>query len=75
MKFPILGTGESIPWDAIISHEKQAIRNHGQTLRRLAERGGLDYTEVLAVLEDRDYSRMEQGIAKQRVLQIITVFN
>jgi len=74
MNFPILGTTENIPWDVVAPHEKQAVKNHGQTLQQLSERGGLDYTEVLAVLEDRDYARMEQRIAKEKVFQIVTEF-
>lgn len=75
MNFPILGTTENIPWDAIAPHEKQAVKNHGQTLQRLAERGGLDYTEALAVLEDRDYTKVEHSVAKDMVLRIVTKFN
>ena len=36
-KFPILGTNESIDWNLIAPHEKQAMENHcGQTLEQLA---------------------------------------
>lgn len=70
--FPILGSRENIPWDVIASHEEQAILNHGhQTLRTLAERGGLDWTEALAVLEDRRYTRMNVEIARRIVLLIV----
>ena len=63
--FPILGTRpkEYIPWECIQPHEEQALKNHGQTLKRLAERGGLDWTEVLAVLEDRQWIRMDESEA------------
>lgn len=40
----------SIPWAMIAPHEKQAWSNHGQTLERLAERGGLSPEEAFAVL-------------------------
>jgi len=53
-RFPIQ-RGPSILWSVIAPHEDQARRNHGQTLARLAERGGLDPIEALAVIEDRDY--------------------
>lgn len=44
----------SVPWDLIAPHEAQAMRNHGnQTLRRLAQRGGLDPVEMYAVLTDQ----------------------
>lgn len=46
-----------IPWAMIASHERQADRNHGQTLRRLHDRGGLSWCEALAVLEDRPWRK------------------
>ena len=50
---------DSIPWELIAPHEAQAQRNHGgQTLQRLAERGGLDAMEAVAVIEDTDYRNM-----------------
>lgn len=60
-----------IPWDMITPHEDQAQRNHSQTLKRLAERGGLCPEEMLAVLEDRDYRDRvtdDQAVSELRVL-------
>lgn len=67
-EFPILhgpgprtvrGIPASVPWDLVAAHEAQALRNHGgQTLRRLAERGGLGPWELLAVLLDCAYSNI-----------------
>lgn len=49
-KFPILGTNESIDWNLIALHEKQAMENHcGQTLEQLARRHGLSWYELLCV--------------------------
>lgn len=45
--------------------------NHGQTLERLAERGGLSWDETCAVLENRPWSRMGEIEAKRRVLEIV----
>ncbi len=75
-KFPILGSKpkEYIPLEIIKPHEKQAIRNHGQTLKRLAERGGLDWIEALCVLEDREYdfhTKLTEEIARIKVLEVI----
>ena len=56
--FPIMSDGPThwIPWDLVAPHEAQAKHNHGgQTLTRLAQRGGLDAMEAVAVLEDTDY--------------------
>lgn len=44
----------NISWSLIEPHEEQANRNHGQTLERLAERGGLSVYEAVAVLNDKD---------------------
>ena len=55
-EFPILTKPkEYIPWDAIAPHEAQALRNHHQTLERLAERGGLSWVETYAVLTDNHF--------------------
>lgn len=53
-KFPILGTNESIDWNLIAPHEKQAMENHcGQTLEQLASRHGLSWYELLCVMADK----------------------
>lgn len=54
-----LGCPRSIPWALIAPHEAQAKENHDQTLERLAERGGLDPDEAVAVLEDREWRPMD----------------
>jgi len=41
----------SMPMAMLLPHEKQAIRNHGQTLDRLAERGGMCPSEILSVMD------------------------
>ena len=47
-----------VPLALVLPHEAQAQSNHGQSLRRLAERGGLSPAELAAVLEDRPFARM-----------------
>lgn len=51
--FPIMGCNiiASIPWAILAPHEKQALRNHRQSLKRLAERGGLAVSEALAIMD------------------------
>jgi hypothetical protein len=44
-RFPIQD-GPSIPWEYMAPHESQAQKNHGQTIARLAERGGLGAAEA-----------------------------
>lgn len=46
---------KSIPWALVAKHKAQAERNHGQTLERLAERGGLDPCELWCVLNDKGW--------------------
>lgn len=57
--FPIM-TGdpskkEYIPWGLIETHERQALRNHGQNLDALAQRGGILWSEAYAILTDTSY--------------------
>jgi hypothetical protein len=49
-----LGLPRSVPWSVVAPHEAQAKRNHDQSLKRLAERGGLSPSELLAVLKGED---------------------
>ena len=65
--FPILQVpGFKLPWALIEPHRQQAMKNHGQTLERLAERGGLSFDEAAAVLEDRKWSRIVWPIGHER---------
>lgn len=48
-KFPVLGDGKRVgyvSWEVAELLRPQAMRNHGQTLERLAERGGLTWQEM-----------------------------
>ena len=59
-KFPILGTNESIDWNLIALHEKQAMENHcGQTLEQLARRHGLSWYELLCVLLVKPFTEVK----------------
>lgn len=53
-----LGCPRLIPWVVLLKHEDRALKNHGQSLKRLAERGGLDASETVAILEERPWTRM-----------------
>ncbi|WCM53535.1 hypothetical protein OH720_11155 [Pseudomonas sp. WJP1] len=41
---------KSIPMRLLIPYEEQALRNHSQSLQRLAKRGGMDSTEILGMV-------------------------
>lgn len=65
----------SIRWSVIAGHERQAMHNHGQTLERLAERGGLSPAEAVAIIEDRPFRRMELKDAEARLMELCEVDN
>lgn len=54
---PIIGTSLAVRMEALF--DEQAMRNHGQTLERLAERGGLGADEALALAERRNWRRQD----------------
>lgn len=61
-----------VPWAMIEPHEAQAKRNHGgQTLRRLAERGGLGAAEAVAVLCNGPYQQMPFAAAQARLSAMV----
>ena len=63
-KFPILGErGVSVDWQLVADHGGQANTNHGQTVARLAERGGLSWCELFAVLHNRRWEKMDANDA------------
>jgi hypothetical protein len=70
---PITGNAAVIPlpWSIIAPHEKQALENHGQTLARLRERGGLSPCEAVAILEDRRWRRMDTAQAFTRLAELL----
>lgn len=63
-----------IPWELIAPHEAQARKNHGQTLERLHQRGGLSPCEALAVLENREWHPMEDGQANHDLCRSVATF-
>lgn len=79
-KYSIIGTNpqEYIQWDVLLPHEPQAMRNHGgQTLKRLAERGGLSWQEVFAVINDKTWTQIQIPStleAKKSVLEYVSAW-
>jgi hypothetical protein len=60
-----------VPWALVEPHEPQAWVNHGQTLRRLAERGGLGPDELWCVMHRkhwRERPTLAEAIAWVRTL-------
>lgn len=50
---------KEIPMQIFLPHERQAQHNHGQTLNRLNERGGLDLWEAYAIILNTTYRKVE----------------
>lgn len=63
-QFPILGAGGvKIDWQLVFDHGAQARANHYQTVVRLAERGGLSWSELHAVLHNRAWREIDENTA------------
>ncbi len=63
-QFPILGTpGVTVDWQLVHDHGRRAKANHFQTVERLAERGGLSWGELHAVLHNRAWQMMDENTA------------
>ena len=63
-QFPILGSrGAKIDLQLVEDHGKQAYSNHYQTVERLAERGGLSWCELHAVLNNRPWQKLDENTA------------
>lgn len=59
--YPILGSRpqQYIPRGLVMIHEEQVWKNHGQSLSQLAQRGGLSWTEALAIIEGKSWKDAE----------------
>lgn len=50
---------KSIPMVLLQPYEEQALRNHSQSLQRLAERGGMDSCEILGIVRGLRWSQLK----------------
>lgn len=78
--FPILGprwpgAPRTVPWAFMEPHRRQALKNHDQTLERLADRGGLDPGEMVAVVEERPWSTITQEGAIARLKELLAAWD
>lgn len=74
--FPILNDPviRAIPWDALTPHEAQAQTNHGQSLARLAQRGGLSIEEAYCILKNMKFPfscPWEKGAVRIEIMRLI----
>lgn len=64
-----------VPMELLLKHAVQLEKNHGQSIERLASRGGLDANEMLAVLEDRPVGvPLTTTEANARLVAILTAY-
>lgn len=62
----------SVPWSSVAPYEEQAKRNHGgQSLERLAERGGLSPCELMAVVERRSWRSVDRRVAEKWLIEFV----
>ncbi len=57
-------------WSLLEACDQRARANHGQTIKRLGERGGLGPDEAVAILEDRRWHKMNQFDAVLRLAEM-----
>lgn len=63
-QFPILNSqGAKVDYQLVADHGKRARENHYQTVERLAERGGLSWAELYAVVHDRKFEKIDTNEA------------
>lgn len=58
----------------VLLNEEWAQRNHGQSLARLADRGGLIISEAAAIMERRPWREMSDSEAMSVVVRVGTEF-
>lgn len=59
-KYPIQykRNNEFIPFEMMLEHEEQCFINHGQSVKRLAERCGTNYLETYYILNDSKFNNV-----------------
>jgi hypothetical protein len=67
---------ESVPWWLVLQgpegrrdNGRRALKNHGQTLERLNERGGLSPLELYAVANDMSFRDAMHGTGEMKAMQ------
>jgi len=63
----------AVPWSIVKDHEARAMANHSQTLDGLAERSGMDPTEMLKIILDEPLFPYEKGKGLESELKLIAI--
>ncbi|WP_062390790.1 hypothetical protein [Pseudomonas abietaniphila] len=50
---------KQVPMQLLRPYEEQALRNHSQSLQRLAERGGMNACEILGIIRGLRWSQLK----------------
>lgn len=65
----------NLPWELMEEHAKQAEKNHGQSLKRLKERGGLSVSETACILRNESYRNLPIFVSIQYIADRVEAFN
>jgi len=76
--FPVLrgrkttpGTPQNVPWWWIERFERRIKSNHDQTLERLAERGGLDASEIWCAYHDKPLREAAEHLVDEWLMVVV----
>lgn len=72
--FEELNCPRYVPWELIEAHSGQCMKNHSQSVETLDVRGGLDPSELCAVLEDRPWKPMPYQLAVATVQKLLAQY-
>ncbi|KKN03889.1 hypothetical protein LCGC14_1103200 [marine sediment metagenome] len=75
--YPVMGSHifQRIPRTILKEHNEQAKKNHNQTLAELESRGGLDPTEILAIIEDRKWKDIDLQEADRQLAELVAAYH
>ena len=62
------GKALKISMDFMLRHNVQAFKNHGQSVERLAERGGCVPREIYAIITGQDYFSIFEKITEEQAV-------
>ena len=60
-----------LPWPIIFPHRERAYEIHGQSLIRLAERGGLSALEICSLIEENPFSIVDETEAVAALAAVV----
>ena len=68
-RFPIQD-GPDVPWEVMAPHNAMSLKNHYQTLERIAERGGFSAAEAYCIVNSLRWQDMEASIGWNRAKEL-----